>query len=191
MQVASAARPLSSGRLRPARAGGVAVFFCCTAFCLDLLLRRSFRALLRPAAGQLIACAASPRVAATSRRIALVLARMWHGSSGAVLPRLQSTPGLSQTVAHLVPGHRRIRRDRSLSGRVVVSLGGQPSGGDHLIRRVRRSPLLPAACSLTGQNSCRQYALTTNVEQPFVARIRPVCPTVWASRRVRQASSSY
>jgi hypothetical protein len=38
---------------------------------------------------------------------------------------LQSTPGLSETVAHLVLRQGRIRWDRPVSGPVVVSLGGQ------------------------------------------------------------------
>ena len=43
---------------------------------------------------------------------------------------VQNTPGLSGTVAHLELRSPRIRWDRPVSGRVVVSLGGQPEALD-------------------------------------------------------------
>jgi hypothetical protein len=52
----------------------------------------------------------------------------WPGGAkgtGTPTPCSQSTPGLSETVAHLVLRHDRIRWDRPVSGPVVASLGGR------------------------------------------------------------------
>ncbi len=46
-------------------------------------------------------------------------------AQASVNPCLQSTPRLSETVAHLVLRHEHIRCDRLASGPVVVSFGGQ------------------------------------------------------------------
>lgn len=64
-----------------------------------------------PAVVQLAPYMASFRVSAASRRITLVLARMWQGHPGTariVIPACKITPGLSETVAHLVSDHERI-----------------------------------------------------------------------------------
>ena len=48
-----------------------------------------------------------------------------HPLSSGQTPWLQSTPGLSESVAHLVLRYEGVRWDRHMSDPVVVSFGGQ------------------------------------------------------------------
>jgi hypothetical protein len=99
-------------------------------------------------------------------------------SQEALTTWLQSTPGLSGTVAHLALRHEFIRWDRLVSGPVVVSLGGQQSPHvgaatflsvviySHLRRLLTWSP--------TCRNACHFYAVGGGVERRCEAKSGPV-----------------